>query len=270
MLNPGLRRFLSGAWLDLKSMPERVCTPARWREPWQWRHNVGGGDFVGAGRELLLQLVRYGGLKPECDVLDIGCGAGRVAAALARYLHPGHRYVGFDVAPGAIAACRRNLGAARPDFTFVQADLRNAEYRRKGTRAETDYAFPVADGSVDIAFAFSVFSHMQIDPIAHYLRESRRVLRPGGRLVFTAYALTPDRFSALERGEGSRRFHAWRDGAMVLDPRSPERAIAHPLDRLTAAVAQAGLGVPRILQGAWIGSAEYAGGQDLFVATRAA
>lgn len=85
----------------------------------------------------------------------------------------------------------------------------------------------------------------------------------------TAYALAPDRMTALERGEAPRRFRPWRDGAWVIDPASPERAIAHPLSDLERAVADAALeraGAMRL--GQWLGPADNGGGQDLFVARR--
>lgn len=268
---PPFRRTMAGAWLDVRGLPRRLREPARWNEPWQVLHNVGGGDFAQAGLELLDQLRTFGGLDPESHVLDIGCGIGRLAQPLSTFLSDQAGYTGFDVSPRAVAICRKRFAQRRPDFRFVEADLGNAEYRAKGREREDAYRFPVDSNSVEVAAAFSVFSHMRLASIRHYLQEASRVLAPGGRFVFTAYALTPERVEGLARGAGSHRFQPWRDGSMVVDARSPERAIAHPVEEIERALQDAGLVLPAgVRLGGWLGTAAYGGAQDLFVAIKPA
>ncbi len=271
LLPPPLRRAASGAMLDLMSLPARLADPERRGDPWQSLHNVGGGDFARAGRENLALLIEHAGLERDSQVLDIGCGTGRMAAPLAAWLDEGAGYVGFDVSESAISTCRRTFGSARPDFRFVHADIRNREYRPSGSIAETAFEFPVEDASVDVAFATSVFSHMTLDSISRYLAETRRVLKPGGRFMFTGYALTPERTAAIGQGQGHLAFKPWRVGAMVVDPKSPERAIAHPLPDIIAAIRQSGLDLPAgVLFGNWLPPTQYGGGQDLFTACKPA
>ena len=269
LLPPPLRRTASGLWLDVRSLPARLSDPGRRGEPWQSLHNVGGGDYARQGREVQALLRERAGLTPRSRVLDIGCGSGRVAGPLAAFLAPEGGYLGFDVSPRAVALCRRRFARLRPDFRFETADVANTEYRSRAAGREDAYRFPVENGSVDLAFATSVFSHMVLPSIRHYLAEAARALRPGGCMLFTAYALTPPRVQALDRGEGALAFRAWDGRARVVDLRSPERAIAHPLEDLTAAVGDAGLdlrGEPAF--GNWLGPATYGGGQDLFVAAK--
>jgi SAM-dependent methyltransferase len=271
LLSPPLRRAASGAMLDLMSLPARLADPDRRRDPWQVVHNVGGGDFARAGRENLALLIEHAGLERDSRVLDIGCGTGRMAAPLAAWLNRGAGYVGFDVSESAISTCRRTVGSGRRDFQFVHADIRNREYRSGGSIAETSFRFPVEDASVDLAFATSVFSHMTLESITHYLAETRRVLKPGGRFMFTAYALTPERIAAIGQGQGHLAFRPWRDDAMVIDPKSPERAIAHPLPSLVEAIRQGGFELPgEVLFGSWLPPTRYGGGQDLFIACKQA
>jgi SAM-dependent methyltransferase len=75
----GVRRAVAGALLDLKSLPARLRDPARRAEPWAFVHNVGDGDFVAVGAQLLRNLKDHAGLVSGDRVLDIGCGNGRVA-----------------------------------------------------------------------------------------------------------------------------------------------------------------------------------------------
>lgn len=271
LLSPPLRRAASGAMLDLMSLPARLADPQRRGDPWQIVHNVGGGDFALAGRENLELLIAHAGLEPDSRVLDIGCGTGRMAAPLVAWLEEGAGYVGFDVSESAISTCRRTLGSARPDFRFVHADIRNREYRSGGSISETSFKFPVEDASIDVAFATSVFSHMTLDSITHYLAETRRVLKPGGRFMFTAYALTPERIAAIGQGRGHLAFKPWEHDAMVVDPKSPERAIAHPLDKLIEAIRLGGLEPPaEVAFGSWLPPTQYGGAQDLFTVSKLA
>ena len=239
-LPPPVRRATTGLWLDLGSLPARLRDPERRSDPWQTFHNIGAGDFRVSGKAILDDLVEYGGLTPEDHVLDIGCGVGRVAMPLARFLTAEGGYVGFDISPRPIEGCRRRFARLRPDFRFECLDVRNGDYNASGAIAETEVRFPCEDASIDLAFATSVFSHVRIDTIRRYLAEAARVLKPGGRIVFTAYTLIPARREVIRQGWTRQPFVAWEGSSMVVDPRSPERAIAHDAEALDAAIRDAG------------------------------
>jgi len=256
---PALRRAAAGALLDLRSLPARMADPARRAEPWAFIHNVGDGDFRAVGQQLLGNLSDHAGLDPGAQVLDIGCGNGRVAEQLAPFLREGGGYVGFDISRSGIQACRRRFALA-PHLRFEHLDVWNGEYNAQGKLAELDTVFPAAAGSIDLAFATSVFTHMRMAGVRRYLAESARVLKSGGRLAFTAFALEPGR----ERSEVFD-FQPFEDASAVIDQRYPERAIGHRREGLEAAVTEAGLKVVVLLRGAWAPPAEYDGGQDLFV-----
>ncbi len=259
---PAIRRAAAGALLDLKSLPARFADPARRGEPWQFVHNVGDGDFQAVGAQLLRNLRDHAALAPTDTVLDIGCGNGRVAAQLAPFLAGQGRYVGFDISKGGIAACRRRFRAA-PHLRFEHLDVWNGEYNATGKVAELDTVFPVEDGSVDVAFATSVFTHMRMAAVRRYLAETARVLAPGGRIAFTAFALEDGR----DRSE-IFDFQPFDATSKVIDHHYPERAIGHDRAVLEQAIAEAGLTLRGVWKGAWAPPAEYDGGQDLFVAVK--
>lgn len=259
--SPPVRRALAGLWLDVTGLPTRLTDPRSRAAPWQTLHNVGGGDYRAAGEAVLHMLRARAGLRPDHSVLDIGCGTGRVATPLASFLTPQGRYVGFDVSRRAVQGCVRRFAASRPDFRFVHADLRNAEYNASGAAAESAYRFPADDGSVDVATATSVFSHMRLPAVAAYLAEGARVLAPDGRLLFTAYAVSP-----VRPAPGLSPFGA---GSHVLDLKSPERMIAHDSSAIDAALTAARLRLVGRETGRWRAGASYDGLQDLFVAARA-
>jgi SAM-dependent methyltransferase len=269
LLPPPIRRAGAGLWLDLQSLPGRLRDPGRRGDPWQSLHNVGPGDFQGSGDALIADLIAYAGLKASDQVLDVGCGVGRVALPLGRLLDASGGYLGFDVSRRAVEGCRKRFARIRPDFRFVWLDVRNRDYNAGGAIPEAEARFPCEDGAIDVAFAASVFSHVRMETIARYLAETARVLKPGGRFFFTAYALTPERREAIAHRQTRLDFQPWRDGSMVMDRRSPERAIAHDAEAIGVAIEAAGLQpFADWRRGDWSPGGEVGGWQDIWVVVK--
>ncbi|MEL7058417.1 MAG: metalloregulator ArsR/SmtB family transcription factor [Acidobacteriota bacterium] len=101
-------------------------------------------------------------LDPTWTVGDLGCGTGRVAAALAPHVGG---VVAVDESPEMLTAAAARL-AARDDV-----DLRRGELE----------ALPIDDASLDAATLILTLHHAA-DPTA-VLAEARRTLRPAGRLL---------------------------------------------------------------------------------------
>lgn len=181
-------------------------------------------------------------------MLDIGCDTGRMARHLTD-----HPYVGFDLSKAAIGMCKRR----HPQLTFIHLDVWNGDYNRGGAIAEDKVVFPASTASVDVAFAMSVFTHMRFAAMSHYLKEAARTLKPGGRFAFTA-------FSPRMAENRLFDFQDYDATSSVVDPRSPERAIAHALHALNHAIKDAGLTVLSVHKGNWAPPADYDGGQDLW------
>src|SRR3954453_7559718 len=99
---------------------------------------------------------------PAASILEIAPGFGRWTS----YLLPAcDRYVGVDLSPAAIAACRER---------FAHVD--HAEFHvNDGTSLGV-----VGDSSVDFAFSFDSLVHVEPDAIAGYVAELARVLTPDG------------------------------------------------------------------------------------------
>ncbi len=103
---------------------------------------------------------------PQGVVLDLGCGSGRALGMLAQRYAP-RRLIGVDIDAGMLA-----IAAARAARDGVQAEFLHG--------AISQLALP--DGSVDMVFCHQTFHHLVEQEAA--LREIRRVLRPGGMLLF--------------------------------------------------------------------------------------
>lgn len=124
-----------------------------------------GGDFEVIGA-IEFGILQHAGLAPGASVFDLGCGSGRLAVALSDS-DIVREYVGTDVVQSLLDYAATKC---RPEFRFV--------LNRKLT-------IPVPPNSVDIACAFSVFTHLLHHESFIYLEEMRRVVRPGGRIVFS-------------------------------------------------------------------------------------
>ena len=132
-------------------------------------------------------------LAPDGAVLDIGSGNGQKARALTRYLNRNGRYEGFDIVPSAVDWCAQTYAAAGfANFRFQHARLFSDWYNLEAAdRAET-YRFPYEDETFDVAFMSSVATHLLPEALLNYLREARRVLKPGGRLLTTFFLMTSE------------------------------------------------------------------------------
>ena len=237
--------------------------------PPRWLRFVGGGDFVTVGARFVRHFRELAGLGPDEDVLEVGCGAGRIARALAGYLSAHGSYRGFDVVADAIHWCRRTFAVAHPNFHFDHADLYNGGYNPTGRQRAVDYTFPYADAAFDFVCLTSVFTHMLPDEVARYLSEIRRVLRPGGRCLATFFVLDAEALTRMHDADSVYRFLHEGPGYRTTRPNHPEDAVAYLEEDLRALHERAGLRIVEpIYFGSWCGRKRAREGQDMVLARR--
>ncbi len=108
-------------------------------------------------------LLAAAGVGPGCQLLDVGCGPGDLAAAAAT---AGADVVGIDVAPSMV----RRAALAHPTIPF---------------RVGSFEAIPGRDAEFDALVGNFVLNHVGRAETA--LAEAMRVLRPGGALALSAW-----------------------------------------------------------------------------------
>lgn len=105
-------------------------------------------------------------IQPGQRVLDVACGTGVLARAAADRAGAGGSVTGLDINEGMLAVAAQK--APHIDWRQGQAE-----------------ALPFVDGTFDAVV--SQFGLMFFDDRAAAIREMRRVLRPGGRLVMAVW-----------------------------------------------------------------------------------
>jgi SAM-dependent methyltransferase len=145
-------------------------------------------EFDRIGRGLAAELIRDG-LLPNHSVLEVGCGLGRVARPLVQFLNGGS-YIGIDACRSSIEWCTAHY-SDRDNFRFFHADVFSTMYNPNSSSTTDQYRFPVASESIDFIFSTSLFTHMLLYAVGHYLKEMARVLRPDGK-IFNTFMLLDD------------------------------------------------------------------------------
>jgi SAM-dependent methyltransferase len=234
-----------------------------------------GAHYLGSGRRFLQAAVARG-LEPHHRVLDLGCGVGRFAVALAGFLEGPGSYVGMDVDRRSIRLCRRYIGSKLDNFRFVHVGLFNTEYNRSAAESAAEFRFPFKGESFDFAFSNSLFTHLVPEVAENYLTEISRVLRPGGRTMNTMLLLNDESLVRLD-STNSRQgpTHAFGGGiARVKDRENPEAWIAYDEAFIGEQHRRARLRIEGpIRYGSWSGREETApvfGGKDIVVARKPA
>jgi SAM-dependent methyltransferase len=231
----------------------------------------GGGDFNQVGEEYLRYFVELGGLRPNERVLDVGCGIGRMAVPLTRYLDNRGSYEGLDVFPKGIAWCQENITPRYPNFRFRVADIKNKEYNPGGRFAASEYEFPYAEASFDFVLLTSVFTHLLPDEVENYLSEIERVLAPGGRCFASFFLLNEESLGLIRSGSSTIDFRHDFGGYRIKDVQTPEAAIAFLEDYIRSLYAERKLDIAEpIHYGSWPGRRAFLSYQDIVVAVKEA
>lgn len=108
--------------------------------------------------------------RPVTDVLDWGCGTGRIAWYLAN--SPGIQLAGCDIDAEAVQWCNDHVKAGAFQHTATGPPL------------------PYEPASFDAVLGVSVMTHLQRRWQLAWLTEIRRVLRPGGVAVLSVHGRT--------------------------------------------------------------------------------
>ncbi|MEM8686092.1 MAG: hypothetical protein AAGF81_02110, partial [Pseudomonadota bacterium] len=144
-----------------------------------------------------------------------------------------------------------NRFAGEANFDFRHINLYNKMYNPHGSASVDDLAKTLPRSS-DVAFMFSIATHLLPGTIEPVMRAVSAALRPGGELLVSFFLLTTRTREAIAAGKTTRTFaHAYADGVCVDVAETPEGAVAYEDSEARAVLEQAGLEIAFIAPGKW-------------------
>lgn len=133
-----------------------------------------------SGTDVAMRIAVATTMKQTDDVLEIGCGVGRVGWAMASL---SRSWTGCDISAKMASHARTRLHGI-PNTSVIHLSA-------PGLR-------DVADASIDVVYCTNALPHLDQAERWLYIRDAYRVLRPGGRLYVDTIALdTPDGWSMI-------------------------------------------------------------------------
>ncbi len=183
------------------------------------------------GSQFWLECFAKGYVTAEADIVEIGCGCGRIAMHLNADYFSG-TYLGIDIDLEMIEYCRSHFPS--PQFSFRLSPHTSSTYRATDCSWQEDNLFTIAPDSKDFIYSTSLFTHLLEKEMAFYLQESFRALRYDGMIVMS--------FFCIEHVEiGSPWTFSHRIGNAYIDIETyPEAAIAYSKDYMIQLVRELG------------------------------
>jgi glycosyltransferase involved in cell wall biosynthesis/SAM-dependent methyltransferase len=130
-------------------------------------------------------------LTNDSRILDFGCGWGRISRFFLKEVWADNLY-GIDVDPSVVEICKTTFKYG--NFAVVNS-YPPSEFR---------------SGSIDLIYAYSVFSHLAEPIHIKWVEEFSRILKPSGLLIVTTQGRSFIEFCASLRGQKSYE-HVWHE-----------------------------------------------------------
>jgi ubiquinone/menaquinone biosynthesis C-methylase UbiE len=135
---------------------------------------------------IIMQEMNYGcgstvnpsDLSNDPKILYVGVGGGMELLQFAYFNRNKGGIIGVDVLDEMLAASRKNFAVAEESNDWFKSDFVDL---RKGDALD----LPIEDESIDVAAQNCVFNIFKLDDLSKALKETYRVLKPGGRLVMS-------------------------------------------------------------------------------------
>lgn len=121
-------------------------------------------DALIISRENIYRKILKPYLQESYKVLDYGCGPGFLAKVTAPHVE---KIYAVDISAGAIA-CAKIVNAAEK-IDYLVADTKGFD--------------SIPDGSIDAVYSFAVIQHLTDQVFKTVLDNSRKILKPGGKLL---------------------------------------------------------------------------------------
>lgn len=229
---------------------------------------IGYGDYIKQGEKFLNYFHELAGLQPSHAVLDVGCGIGRMAVPLTRFLNEKGTYNGFDIVKSGIDWCIRNISNKHPNFRFQYTGLYNQLYNTSDKADASNFIFPYDDGKFDFVFLTSVFTHMMPAEVEHYINEIARVMKPGATSLMSFFIVNCESEDLMIKRPTQMNFPINRGFYRLHSMQVDTANVAYDEEWLLEKLGNAGLKMKSINYGQWCGRENYFDYQDLLICSK--
>jgi SAM-dependent methyltransferase len=237
-------RFLGDAASEIPSL---IYPEFRGLPPNHLRVRVGVGNEVlfnqayhlQAGTNFWLQWLSSGYVTGTSDIVEIGCGCGRIAHHLRGDWFKGS-YVGIDIDEELLDWSTSHF--PRDKFSFMPSPHTSATYSAGTVDEGNLFSFP-NDWQKDFVYSTSLFTHLLERELRNYTRESFRVLRPNGTMYMTFFCL-----DSVTRGNRWTFQHKVAE-AHVENIKYPEAAVAYTREFMETLCRSVGFSDVYIMEG---------------------
>lgn len=166
-----------------------------------------------AHAKYIAQLIRDNLDEPSPMICEWGCGPARIIRHMVEFFDgAGIQLQGFDYNAATIRWCKEHISGINFDCNSLSPPL------------------PCEDNAYDCVYNLSVFTHLSETMHHQWMAELRRVVKPGGIIIFTTHGdhfinnLLPHELTAYQAGslvvrgeikEGKRCFVAYHPAAFI-------------------------------------------------------
>lgn len=143
------------------------------------------------------QLIQKGSLKAGDQVLEVGCGTGRLLVEIARRVLPGGTATGLDLSEPMLGIARKRIEKNKltGNTKLIQGNALN---------------LPFPDCSFEKVFSCFTLELFAEKDLARALSEMYRVLKPGGLVgIASLNAETPKEGQSDSTGGSTKNYRAW-------------------------------------------------------------
>jgi len=162
----------------------------RWDPEHYFKHSA---TQLGHAKDLIEQYQ----FKGNEQILDVGCGDGKITAALSQYIPEGH-ITGID--------------KSKEMITFANEAFPSSSFTNVTFRQEDVLDLNEAD-KYDLIVSFSCLYYVKYQKMA--LENICRALKPNGKILLMLYRKCPDQWTAIDKVVSSKH---WRDYFDYFDP----------------------------------------------------
>ena len=229
---------------------------------------VSYSEYLNEGKKYLTYFQELADLQPDYSVLEAGCGTGRIALPLIRFLNKNGIYNGLDEAESDINWCKKNISAKHPNFRFQYTGLKNKPVDFSSKADAEHFIFPYEDEKFDFVFITSAFTLLKPTEVENYINEIGRVMKMGAKCLISLYIVNCVSEDLMIKKPTQMHFPFNKGFYRLRSIEAGKQLIAYDEEWILEKLQNAGLKMASIQFGSWCGRKHFFDYQDLIICSK--